>query len=278
MNLTLGFSPCPNDTFIFDALVHGRVDTEGLHFEVVFADIAELNKGAAAATLDITKLSYYTYAHVANTYALLGAGSALGRGCGPLVVRAKPADSIDLASHHTRIAIPGFDTTANFLMCEAYPQLTNKQAVLFSSIEEAVLSGEADLGLIIHENRFTYQEKGLHLVADLGDWWETTTGYAIPLGGIAVRRTLPVAVQQAVQRVVRRSVEYAFAHPAASMPYVRAHSQAMDDAVMQQHIALYVNEYSRDLGEVGTAAVDYMLNRVRASSGLPTMPLDTVLG
>lgn len=268
MKLSLGFSPCPNDTFIFDALAHGRIDLEGLEFEVILADVEELNQRAFRADLDITKLSYHAFAYLLPHYALLEAGSALGNNCGPLLIgkRSFSTDEVNEAN----IVIPGKYTTANFLLSLAYPEAKNKKEMLFSDIENAVLSGAADLGLIIHENRFTYQDKGLVKIRDLGEYWEESTGMPIPLGGIVVKRSLPLEVQQKVNRVLRRSVEYAFAYPKESLPYIRAHAQEMEEEVMYQHIGLYVNEYSRALGEKGKAAVRRLFKQAREKQVAPT--------
>lgn len=265
MKLTLGFSPCPNDTFIFDAMIHHRIDTEGLEFEVLMGDVEWLNQKAFKQELDITKLSYHAFAYLVDSYVLLTSGSALGNNCGPLLIAKTAIPHEELA--HKTIAIPGKYTTANFLLSLAFPDAQQKQAVLFSEIEQQVLEGKVDAGLIIHENRFTYQEKGLVKIIDLGEWWETTTGLPIPLGGIVVKRNLPVEVQQKINRVLRRSVEYAFAHPQASLPYVQQHAQEMDIAVMQQHIALYVNDFSIDLGAKGKAAIEYLFETA-AKTGL----------
>lgn len=264
-HLTLGFSPCPNDTFIFDALVHQKVDTEGLTFEVLMEDVEALNRRAFAGDIDVTKLSYHAFAHLTHQYALLDAGSALGNQCGPLLVAKKPMSTEAVQAAH--IAIPGKMTTANFLLGLAFPEAQHKTPFLFSDIENAVLDGRADAGLIIHENRFTYQEKGLVKLMDLGEFWEQSTGLPIPLGGIVVRRDLPLETQQRVNRALRRSVEYAFAHRNDVMPFVRCHAQAMEDAVMQAHIELYVNQYTIDLGLAGKKAVREMM-RIATEKGL----------
>jgi 1,4-dihydroxy-6-naphthoate synthase len=261
MELSLGFSPCPNDCFMFDAMLAHMsraplTDTEGLTFKTRMADVEALNKAAFAGELDVTKLSYHAFAHCTDKYQLLHAGSALGRNCGPLLISKREITQDEVRSGKLRIAIPGKYTTANFLLGLAFPEATDKVPMIFSAIENAVLSGEVDAGLIIHENRFTYQSKGLKKIIDLGEYWESTTGTPIPLGGIVVRRTLPEEVKQTVNRVLRRSVEYAFAHREASMPFVREHAQEMDEAVMQQHINLYVNDFSVDLGTEGRKAVD----------------------
>lgn len=288
MLLTLGFSPCPNDTFIFDALVHGRIDTEGLTFDVRLGDVEELNQLAFAGELDVTKLSYHAFGYLTETYALLNAGSALGRGVGPLLVTADKALAGVFAARTQvqrkdegatgqrtndptiqTVAIPGKYTTANYLLGLAQPHLTDKQEVLFSDIESRVLSGEFTAGLLIHENRFTYHERGLHKLMDLGEYWESTTGHAIPLGGIVVKRSVPTQVKQTFDRVLARSVQYAFDHPDASAAYVAAHAQEMDPEVRRKHIALYVNQYSLDLGTEGSAAVAGFLGQGRERGVIP---------
>ena len=253
MKISLGFSPCPNDTFIFDAMLHGKVDTEGLTFEPVIRDVEELNKLAARGGLDMTKLSYHAFAHLRSGYVLLDAGSALGNNCGPLVIARQPLTEAEI--HAGPIAIPGAWTTANFQLGLAYPGALNKVEMLISRIEDAVLNGEVIAGLIIHENRFTYQQKGLVKIADLGEYWESRTGMPIPLGGIAVRRDLEPQLRQKINRVMARSVAHALDHPEAPMPYVRQYAQAMDDEVMMAHIGLYVNDFTRDLGDRGKSAV-----------------------
>src|SRR6266550_181432 len=271
MTLTLAFSPCPNDCFMFDAIVNGRVDLEGLEFGVRLADVEALNKAAFAGEVDVTKLSYHAYAYCARDYVLLDAGSALGRNCGPLLISKRPLSREDVASGALRIAIPGMYTTANFLLGLAFPSAVNRTELLFSDIEGAVLDGRFDAGLIIHENRFTYAAKGLKKIVDLGEFWEAETGAPIPLGGIVVRRSLPDGITQAVNRVVRRSVEYAFEHRAASLPFVREHAQEMSDEVMYQHIDLYVNEYSVDLGSEGRRAVELLFDKARALGVIPSI-------
>ena len=265
MLLSLGFSPCPNDTFIFDAMLHGRIDTEGLDFEVFMEDVEALNRRAFAGEIAVTKLSYHAFAHLTHQYALLHSGSALGNNCGPLLV-ARTAMT-DQQINAAAIAIPGKMTTANLLLSLAYPQALDKRETLFSAIEDAVLEGHVDAGLIIHENRFTYMQKGLVKLIDLGEYWETSTGLPIPLGGIVVRRDIPAAIQQKINRVLRRSVEYAFTHPAEVMPFVRQHAQSMEDSVMQAHIDLYVTKYTVDLGEKGRDAVQHMF-RIALEKGV----------
>lgn len=263
--LTLGFSPCPNDTFIFDAMVHGKIDTEGIEFDVFMEDVEALNQRAFSGDIDVTKLSYHAFAHLASQFALLNAGSALGNNCGPLLVARKDLTRNEITS--ARIAIPGKMTTANFLLGLAFPEAVNKYPVIFSDIEDAVLRGDADAGLIIHENRFTYEQKGLVKIIDLGEFWESTTGYPIPLGGIVASRSLPADVQKKVDRIMRRSVEYAFDNRERVMPFVRCHAQAMEDDVMMSHIGLYVNNFTVDLGDIGKGAVQYMMD-IAAEKGL----------
>ena len=264
--LTLGFSPCPNDTFIFDAMVNGRIDLGDIELEVVLADVEELNRMAIAGKLDVTKISYNAFAYVHYRYQLLNAGSALGNNCGPLLISKKTLNEAELQS--AQIAIPGKNTTANFLMSYAYPSVQNKEEFLFSEIENAVLNGKVDAGVIIHENRFTYQEKGLVKLADLGEVWEQQTGFPIPLGGIAVHRRLLPEVRQKFDALLGESVRFAFDNPDASKDYVACHSQEMDEAVMRSHINLYVNNYSLDLGENGKAAIKKMYE-VGQQFGMP---------
>lgn len=267
MKLSLGFSPCPNDTFIFDALVHQKIDTEGLEFEVLLADVEDLNQKALKGLLDITKLSYHAYAHLTDKYVLLDAGSALGRNCGPLLIAKRPLTKAEIADGP--IAIPGRLTTANFLLSLAYPRAQNKQEFLFSDIEQAVLKEEVVAGLIIHENRFTYQEKGLVKIQDLGEFWEGSTGHPIPLGGIVAHRRLANETRQKINRVLARSVAYALEQPSATRDYVRAHAQEMDEAVMYAHIGLYVNDFTKDLGTEGRAAVRALFDRAEALGVVP---------
>ncbi|MBI3490339.1 MAG: 1,4-dihydroxy-6-naphthoate synthase [Acidobacteria bacterium] len=271
MTLTLGFSPCPNDCFMFDAIVHRRIDLEGLEFSVRLADVEALNTVALAGQADVTKLSYHAYAYCADRYVLLDAGSALGRNCGPLLIAKRAISTEEVAAGHLRIAIPGKYTTANFLCGLAFPRARNKTELVFSAIESALLDDEFDAGLIIHENRFTYQAKGLKKIIDLGEFWERETGAPIPLGGIVVKRSLPGDVKHAVHRVLRRSVEYAFANRAASLPFVRDHAQEMSEDVMYKHIDLYVNQYSVDLGKDGRRAVEMLFEKAIAAGVIPLL-------
>lgn len=259
MRLTLGYSTCPNDTFMFDAMVNGRIDTEGLTFGLRMADILNLNHAALAEELDIVKVSYNTYGNLRDRYTLLNSGSAMGQGCGPLLIAAEPLTIEQLVAENAPIAIPGHNTTANLLLTFREPRLTNRVEMLFHEVMPAVVEGRARAGLIIHENRFTYQDHGLVCIQDLGSYWEEQTGMPIPLGAICARRSLGPDMIAKVDRVLRRSIEYAFAHPDESMGYVRQHAQEMSESVMQAHIQLYVNDFSVDMGNRGRAAVAKLL-------------------
>lgn len=281
MKLTLGFSSCPNDTFIFDALIHHKINTGGLTFDVCYADVETLNRKAFNGELDITKLSYHAFAYAVNNYAMLDAGSALGFGVGPLLIakdleramKLKKAlleeKELTASESKLKIGIPGKYTTANFLLGLAFPTLQNKVELVFSDIEQALMEEQIDLGLIIHENRFTYEKKGLHLVVDLGDFWEKTTQNPIPLGGIAVKRSLDEALKRKINRLLRESVQFAFAKPKSSLDYIRKHSQEMEEEVMYKHIDLYVNGYSENLGVEGRAAIQHMFDRAHALQVIP---------
>lgn len=251
MKLRLSISPCPNDTFMFDALINGRVDCEGLEFCVRFADIEELNRGVVDGGTDVCKISYAVLPRIADRYMVLNSGSALGRGNGPLLVSRREVSTDD---PELRIAVPGDHTTANLLMRSLFPAITDRTPVLFSEIADRVADGEFDAGVLIHEGRFTYADRGLRLVADLGAEWERVSGMPLPLGAIVVSRHLPRQVQQAVDRVVRRSVEYAMRNPRASAEFVRGHAQELSDEVTRSHIELFVNDYSVDLGADGREA------------------------
>ncbi len=285
MILKLGFSPCPNDTFIFDALIHHKIDTEGLEFEVFYDDVETLNHKAFQSTLDITKLSFHAFAYAVKNYALLDSGSALGFGVGPLLISKRDispselqsASSFTINGGQPRTGIPGKFTTANFLLSLAFPHITSKTEMVFSDIEDALIRDEIDLGLIIHENRFTYQDKGLKKVLDLGAYWEETTGCAIPLGGIVVKRSLPEEVKHKVNRVLRKSVEYAFANPKSGIDFIRSHAQAMDEEVMYKHIELYVNKYSVDLGAEGRKAIKLLFDTALSAGVVPEVKEDIFL-
>lgn len=275
MKLSLGFSPCPNDCFIFDAMVHHKIDTEGLEFEVVMEDVEALNQRALKGELDITKLSFHAYLYVMQNYILLRSGSALGFNCGPLLVgsselvvrrlRDQLNNNTEFPTPNTElsIAIPGKNTTANFLLSLALPQAKNKVELLFSNIEQAVLDGKVDAGLIIHESRFTYEQKGLKKIMDLGEFWDGLIHAPIPLGGIVAKRKFDNELLQKINRCIQKSVLYAFANTQDVMPYVRCHAQEMSEEVMKKHIDLYVNEFSIDLGNKGTEAIGLMINKAK---------------
>lgn len=267
MKIRLGFSTCPNDTFMFDALVHGRIDTRDYTFEVVLADIHLLNQMALRGELDMVKVSYNTFGHLRGTYALLEAGSAMGQGCGPLLIARAHTDIADLIAAKAKVAIPGRQTTANLLLSYFAPELDNREEMLFHEVMPAVVEGRADLGLIIHENRFTYQDLGLVCIQDLGEYWESQTGLPIPLGAIVARETLGAVVIADLDALMQASVAHAFAHPQAAQPYIRAHAQELSAAVTQAHIDLYVNKFSLGMGEEGHRAVDALL-AVGTSMGL----------
>jgi 1,4-dihydroxy-6-naphthoate synthase len=257
--LTLGFSPCPNDTFIFDALVNKKIDTEGLEFEVHLEDVQTLNEWAIEGRLNFTKISYGVLPLVLNQYIVLNAGGALGMGVGPLLITHPRNANGNKPVSEMQIAIPGVNTTANLLFSMAYPDAINKTFLVFHEIEEAVLSGKVDAGVIIHENRFTYLQKGLVKITDLGDYWEQQTGYPIPLGCIAAKRTIETEIQKKVDVLIQKSIRYAFDQYPQLSDYIRRHAQEMSEAVMRQHINLYVNDYSVHLGEKGKAAVKELL-------------------
>ena len=270
MKLTLGISPCPNDTFIFDAMVHGRIDTEGLEFDYFLADVEMLNRKALASEVDITKISYHAYAYVAQNYLILDSGSALGHRNGPLLISKRRIGINELTN--MRIAIPGKYTTANLLFSIAWPDAVNKTEYLFSKIEDALLKEEADAGLIIHETRFTYFRKGLHKLADMGEYWENLTNLPIPLGAIVINRNLPEDIAQKVNRIVRRSLEYAYKDSFASYDFVSGNAREMDSTVMNNHIKLFVNEFSLNLGKKGREAIIELFRIGRDREVLPSLP------
>lgn len=268
MTYSLGFSPCPNDTFIFDALVNHKIDTEGLSFDVVLEDVQTLNQWATAGKLAISKISYGVLPLVIDQYVLLNSGGALGMGVGPLLITNPCKVNKQQTANHQlqtsvaemKIAIPGENTTAHLLFSLAFPEAKNKVFMVFHEIEEAVLSGRVDAGVIIHENRFTYQQKGLEKLMDLGAFWEETIKVPIPLGGIVIKRSVGTALQKKVDRLIRKSLDYAFSNYPTISSYVRRHAREMDESVMRRHIDLYVNNYSLELGEDGKKAVEKLMD------------------
>ena len=272
MKLTIGFSPCPNDTFIFDALINKKIDTGDLSFEAVLEDVQTLNNYARAGRLDISKISYGVLPLVLGEYIVLTAGGALGKGVGPLLISKNDIAVTENINDKT-IVIPGENTTAHMLFSLAYPKAQQKKFIIFSDIEEAVINGRADLGVIIHENRFTYQQKGLKKVIDLGEYWEQQTQYPIPLGGIVMKRSFSTALQKKADALIRKSVEYAFTNYPILAGYVKQHSQEMEEKVMRQHIDLYVNDYSIDLAEEGKEAVRKLLTVYQQVNPASTPPV-----
>lgn len=260
--LSIGFSPCPNDTFIFHALTHGLAGEQcpGF-FEALLEDVETLNEWALRGKLDVTKLSFHALGHVLDDYVLLAAGSALGRGCGPLVVARQAMDPEELG--RKKIAVPGRYTTAAMLLRLFVPACQDVVAMRFERIMPSIAAGEVDAGIVIHESRFVYQRYGLVLLRDLGAWWEDVSGFPVPLGGIVARRSLGNEVIHAVERCIRASVRRALARPEECISYVRQHAQELDDRVVREHIGLYVNSYSENLGEEGLAAVRAFLRRGR---------------
>jgi len=253
MKLTLGFSPCPNDTFIFHAMLHGLVSSDDLQFDAIIEDVERLNTWAFDEKLDVTKASFHAYLKVKDTYALLDSGAALGFGCGPLLIAKEPLSHDKIIQGP--IAIPGENTTAHMLFRLKYPDATNKDFVLFSDVERAVLEGRAVAGVIIHENRFTYAAKGLVKIVDLGEYWESETGTPIPLGAILAKKSLGTENIRKIENLIRTSVNYAFQHPQDSLTFTKKYASEMDPDVMQQHIRTYVNDFSVSLQATGMAAV-----------------------
>lgn len=260
MILTLGISPCPNDTIIFDALLNGKIDTEGLHFEYILEDVETLNRMAESAKLDVSKVSYGAAHNLLSNYRILDAGGALGKGVGPLLISKKDFELITPAENEISVVLPGENTTANLLFSLAFPNIKKKSFLPFNEIEESVLAERFDAGVIIHENRFTYAEKGLYKLADLGDIWESETNLPIPLGGILSRRNFDFGISKKINRVIQRSLTHAFCHLNEELPeFVTVNAQEMNEDVMRKHIDLYVNEFSLGLGSYGRKAVMKLL-------------------
>lgn len=253
MKLTIGFSPCPNDTFIFDALVNQKIDTDGLEFEPILEDVETLNQWALQGKLDITKLSFPAYFSSLNNYELLNAGSALGKGVGPILVK-RPGFEINNIADHS-ILIPGINTTANLLLAFAFPEAVKKRPMLFSEIEDLVICELADMGVLIHENRFTYEKNGLEKVCDLGEIWEEKMKVPIPLGGIAIKKSIDKEIALKTNDLIRKSLEFAFANSPGIPSYVKEHAQTISEEVMRKHIDLYVNNFTLNLGDDGRAAI-----------------------
>jgi 1,4-dihydroxy-6-naphthoate synthase len=276
MKLSLGFSPCPNDTFIFDALVNKKIDTQGLDFDVHLEDVQTLNNFALEDRLDFSKISYGVLPLLLNTHTLLNSGGAMGNGVGPLLISKSNTITKDQVNN-LRIAIPGKNTTAYLLFSYFYPDAKNISLYVFNEIEAAVLSGEVDAGVIIHENRFTYEQKGLYKITDLGAEWETKTKSPIALGGIVASNHIPKPIMQQVDQLIAKSVEYAFNNYPAISEYVSCHAQEMSETVMRQHIDLYVNDFSKDMGDTGKNAIETLvriyqqMNSTQPSHSVPTI-------
>jgi 1,4-dihydroxy-6-naphthoate synthase len=262
MKLTLGFSPCPNDTFIFDALVNKKIDIGEFEFDFVLEDVQQLNKNAINKQYDISKISFGVYPKIANHYLILNSGSALGKGVGPLLIT-RNADLANISKY--KIAIPGEDTTAHYLFSHAYPSATNKIFLPYNKIEDYITDSDS-LGVIIHENRFTYQERGFLLVKDLGAYWEQKMGLPIPLGGIVIRRELSTEIQQKVDYLIKKSILFAFENKQSLPDFIKKNAQEMSEKVMQDHINLYVNQYSIDIGSKGKFAIQSLLAGLESSS------------
>jgi 1,4-dihydroxy-6-naphthoate synthase len=273
--ISLAFSPCPNDTFIFDAMVHHKIDTEGFEFEYEMADVEELNHAAFNNKYDVCKVSYHAYLYLIEKYVLLHSGSALGNDVGPLFICKNNINKENYSN--INVALPGKYTTAALLLSLAFPEIKHKQNIIFSAIEEGVLSGKFDAGVIIHENRFTYHERGLQLIADLGKAWYQLTQQPIPLGGIVIKRDLPASTHQSINRMLKRSIEFAFQHPDSGMDFIRCNAQEMSEEVMYKHIQLYVNDYSLNLGINGMKAVRKLFEIAVEKKLIPQFPQKSLI-
>ena len=274
--LSIGYSPCPNDTYIFYALVHGKVQVPGISFRERLEDVETLNQLASGGVLDLTKISYHALGHLRDRYALLRSGGALGRGCGPLIVAKRGAELSDMRSGD--VAVPGMLTTASLLLRLYDPGLANVVVMPFDRILQAVADGTVAAGLIIHESRFTYPRYGLEKLLDLGEWWERRTGLPIPLGGIIGKRSLGAHTLLKVEEAIRESLRYARAHPAEALDYGKRHSQEMDESVMLQHIGLYVNDCSLDLGVEGIEAVRMIFREAEQRGIFPASAMPLLAG
>jgi 1,4-dihydroxy-6-naphthoate synthase len=272
MTLSLGYSPCPNDCFIFYALAHGKVASD-LKWDIRLEDVEALNQLAKQNVLDVSKISYHAYAHLMNDYIMLPAGGALGKGVGPLIVTKEKLETLS----NKRVAIPGGLTTANLLLKLSQPDDINIVTLRYDQIMPAVAKGEVDAGLIIHESRFTYPEYSLEKFLDVGEWWESSTGHLLPLGGIIAKRSLGEKTLQRINKAIKESLEYAYARPDETKPYVAQYAQEMSEEVRQKHIDLYVNEYSHDVGEKGKAAVLELFKRAEERGLIPKIDKDIFL-
>ncbi len=270
IKVTIGFSPCPNDTFIFGALINGRIDTDGLEFDYFMADVEELNRRAFVGKDHILKLSYHAYAHASKDYLILDSGGALGYGTGPLLVSKREISESEVAS--LKIAIPGRFTTANLLFSIKWPDASNKKEYLFSDIEDAIIADEVDAGIIIHESRFTYFRKGLRLFTDLGRYWEEFSGLPVPLGAIAVNRSVPEEIAKKINSLIVKSLNYAHDNPDFVYDFIRKYAKVQDAEVISSHINLYVNEFTLNLGAEGKKAVRELYRKASEAGVIPALP------
>jgi 1,4-dihydroxy-6-naphthoate synthase len=268
--IKLGFSPCPNDTFAFDALINNKIDTEGIDFICEAEDIEQLNLRAMDEDLDMAKVSFHAFLHLAPKYQLLDAGSALGSNCGPLLISKKNYSNEEISD--LAVAIPGKYTTAALLLKYAFPMVSELHEFRFNHIEQRILKDTVEAGVIIHESRFTYQEKGLIKLADLGEIWEQNTGFPIPLGGIVVKRDMPDELKARLNHIMRSSVEYAMQNPVSSAEFIREHATEMDDEVIRKHIQLYVNHYTQSLGSRGKDAIRFLFDYAVTSKIIDEIP------
>ncbi len=271
MKLTVGLSTCPNDTFIFDAMLHHKINTQGIDFDYIMADVEELNRLAFRGEIDITKISFHAYAYIADKYKILDSGSALGRNNGPLLISKRQISPEQVPNLNT-LAIPGKHTTANLLLHLAFDKLPALKEYLFSDIEKALLKEEVDAGLIIHETRFTYQQRGLKKILDLGEFWEQITGLPVPLGGIIINRKIDLQTQRKIQDILKKSVQFAFENPNEPYKFIRRYAQEMDEQVMYNHIKLYVNQYTISLGNEGRKSIRTLLDKGHQIGMLPQIP------
>jgi len=272
-SLSIGFSPCPNDTYIFCGLVKGHIPVSGWSLQSEqLEDVETLNEWALQGRLDITKLSFHAFGHVLKDYVLLKSGAALGRGCGPLLIAGQKADPAHTSK--MTVAVPGKYTTAAMLLQLYEPDWKNVVMMRFDEIMPAIESGKVDCGVIIHESRFTYKSRGLVLIKDLGSWWEEISGHPIPLGGIAVKRSLGPEIIEKVDKALKASIAWAHRNPELCRPYIKEHAQELEDCVINDHIGLYVNAFSEDIGEEGLAAVEFFLKKGCAAKIFPDLKED----
>lgn len=261
MKLTFGFSPCPNDTFMFHGIASGIMQLENCDFSIQLHDVETLNQMAMKSHLDITKISFYAWLNVKNNYQLLNSGSALGHGCGPVLISKQNVKHDEIP--RLRIVLPGKWTTAHLLFRLWAPEAVNKIFVDYGQIFDCLMSDVADLGVIIHESRFTFEKAGFKTVVDLGAWWENETKMPIPLGCIVVKNTVPDEIKKRLDVLIKNSIKYAMTNPNKSLPYIKKHAQETGDAILQKHIKTFVNDFSLDLGDKGNAAVKKLEDMAR---------------